>query len=583
MLVCPLSATVGAGDDGIQTVPAPLTTSSFSASFLGGSGDDGFGVDLAVDVAVDSDGRIYVASITNSSDLPMVPGCYTCQTGGGTDILLAKFSPDLSALLAMTVIGGGGEEAGVAIRVGPGNSIYVMTRTFSTDYPTTPGVFSRSLQGAVDFAVSVFDSDLTELVASSYFGGYTFEAYPVMDLNTDGEVFVGGLVSSSGFPTTVGAYCRAYGGGNSDFFVAKLSANLQTLLGSTYLGGRYMEEFPTVAVGQDGDLFISGRSESDDYPSTSGAYDETFGGPPAPGEYLHDMVVSRLSSDLTELVASTFVGGPDYDGAILTAVDPSGNVVVAGHTSSPDYPVTPGAFDVGFNGFDEFFITKLDPLLSTVIASTFLSPENHGITDAVFGNGLACLADGSVLMIGQAWGADMPTTDNGHFQSFSGGTNDAMIFQLSQDLAVLQYGSYLGGSGSEMYATGGSGPEGNLIAVGNTASSDFPVTSGAYDEDYSGGLSDLFVVRFGVSCCQGRVGDINSSGDDEPTIGDVSTLIDLLFISQNQALVSCAEEADINQSGGPDPDIEDLTIGDVSRLIDYLFVTGQSLGLPDCL
>ncbi|MEW5796139.1 MAG: M43 family zinc metalloprotease [Candidatus Zixiibacteriota bacterium] len=82
-------------------------------------------------------------------------------------------------------------------------------------------------------------------------------------------------------------------------------------------------------------------------------------------------------------------------------------------------------------------------------------------------------------------------------------------------------------------------------------------------------------------CCRDRVGDANNSGDDEPTVGDVAAIIDMLYI--NGTAVDCMAEADVNQSGGPDPSVEDITVGDVSALIDYLFITGPSLGLPDCL
>jgi hypothetical protein len=85
------------------------------------------------------------------------------------------------------------------------------------------------------------------------------------------------------------------------------------------------------------------------------------------------------------------------------------------------------------------------------------------------------------------------------------------------------------------------------------------------------------------SCCIGRVGDANDSGEDDPTIGDVSIMIDALFVSSNMSLINCLAEADVNQSGGADPQEEDITIGDISYLIDYLFITGESLGLPDCL
>ncbi len=83
-------------------------------------------------------------------------------------------------------------------------------------------------------------------------------------------------------------------------------------------------------------------------------------------------------------------------------------------------------------------------------------------------------------------------------------------------------------------------------------------------------------------CCCGRVGDVNGSGD-EPTIGDIAALIDLLFICGSDCEIECPAEADVNQSGGLSPSREDVSISDISYLIDYLFITGPGLGLPHCL
>jgi hypothetical protein len=92
-------------------------------------------------------------------------------------------------------------------------------------------------------------------------------------------------------------------------------------------------------------------------------------------------------------------------------------------------------------------------------------------------------------------------------------------------------------------------------------------------------------LRAGVvhpaTCCVGRVGDANFDGEDEPTIGDVSVLIDMLFLSG--VPVPCLAEGDVNRSGGLEPTPSDISIGDVSILVDYLFITGSTLGLPDCL
>lgn len=91
-------------------------------------------------------------------------------------------------------------------------------------------------------------------------------------------------------------------------------------------------------------------------------------------------------------------------------------------------------------------------------------------------------------------------------------------------------------------------------------------------------INGYFHTGIEIGCCDGRVGDVNQSGEDTPTIGDVSTLIDHLFISG--VVLACIEEADVNQSGGTWPTYSDLTIGDVSLLIDHLFISGGQL--PDC-
>jgi hypothetical protein len=110
------------------------------------------------------------------------------------------------------------------------------------------------------------------------------------------------------------------------------------------------------------------------------------------------------------------------------------------------------------------------------------------------------------------------------------------------------------------------------------------VAFGAGGHGYSGyrGRVRFFRATSSDYCCVGKVGDVNGDGATEPTLGDISVLIDLLFINRDPSVVDCNAEADVNQSGGAHPAIDDLTIADIAILIDYLFITGPSLGLPDC-
>jgi hypothetical protein len=99
-----------------------------------------------------------------------------------------------------------------------------------------------------------------------------------------------------------------------------------------------------------------------------------------------------------------------------------------------------------------------------------------------------------------------------------------------------------------------------------------------------GGWGGIYVdgTRYGTLCGQGMVGDATGDGAEQPTLGDVAVMIDAKFIALSCHQIPCLVEADINQSGGAEPDCDDISLGDISTLIDYLFITGPSLGLPNC-
>jgi len=92
----------------------------------------------------------------------------------------------------------------------------------------------------------------------------------------------------------------------------------------------------------------------------------------------------------------------------------------------------------------------------------------------------------------------------------------------------------------------------------------------------------MWLVKIGPKCCEGIVGDANGDGQEQPTLADIGILIDALFITNNTDILPCLPEADVNQSGGPEPTGAAISIADISILIDYLFITGPSLGLPEC-
>jgi len=465
-----------------------------TASFIGGSGSEGWFYSGANDVAVAADGTVYALGMTASTDFPVTPGAYVCTSRGGQDFFVVRFSSDLSELLASTVIGGNANEIFPSLSLAADGTVYVSGATTSPDFPTTAGAFDRTISGYNDVFVARFDSDLTILLAATYLGGNGDDSFTVLDLDGDGHVVLGGISGSQStntFPTTAGAYDRTASSSYPDFFVSRLSADLTQLLASTFLGGQYGENWPGVVVDDNGDIIVAGATESADYPSTPGAYCESFHGTPQPGQYVHDVVVSKLSGDLTTLLASTFIGTEGFEGGGGVCLSPDGNVFVAGHVDGVGYPVTPGAYDEGFNGVNEYFVTKVSNDLSSVLASTYFTPDDVGF---VFATAMTCDAQGNLLMTGSSWDQWAPTTEYAYDRSFNGGENDLYVRVMTGDLTTMTYASYLGGGGDEGDGSVAVGSDGDMYLVGYTSSTDFPVTSDGYDDEYNGGAQDAVLV-----------------------------------------------------------------------------------------
>jgi len=206
------------------------------------------------------------------------------------------------------------------------------------------------------FHVSDYDKTrplvIDPLIASTFLGGSSNE-YENFITISDGYVYVAGGTYSSDYPTD--AYDTDYNGGG-DVFISKLTPDLKTLVASTFLGGSSSEYENFITI-SDGYVYVAGETSSSDYPTTQDAYDTDYNGG-------SDAFISKLDLDLTRLVASTFLGGSNYDYAYSLTIS-DGYVYVAGYTYSSDYPTTEDAYDTSYNGgYSEAFISKLNTNLS---------------------------------------------------------------------------------------------------------------------------------------------------------------------------------------------------------------------------
>lgn len=241
---------------------------------------------------------------------------------------------------------------------------------FEGGYPVTPGAYQTAFRGTEDVAISKFSPDGRQLRYASYLGGPGRDDVLALAVTGADDLVLVASTNGAGFPTTAGSFSPVYNGGLQDLVVSKLSADGRQLLGSTYLGGSSDETFADVAVDAAGRIVVAGTTYSFNFPTTAGAFDRTRNG-------LLDGFVTCFAPDLTALAWSTLLGGQVNEIINDLALDSNGAPLLLGTTSSPDFPVSAGAFrPIYVPNTNSGFLTRLRADGSAVVASTFLFRDN---------------------------------------------------------------------------------------------------------------------------------------------------------------------------------------------------------------
>jgi Beta-propeller repeat len=221
--------------------------------------------------------------------------------------------------------------------------------------------------GTANAFVTKLSGDGSELVYSTYLGGSGFDAGGAIAVDWSGKAYVTGDASSMNFPTTPGAFQTSYGGGADDVFVSELNPSGTALVYSTYLGGALDDYANAIAIDTAGQAYVTGFTNSTNFPTTPDAYDQTYNGDVVPAAYFYgDAFVTKLNRAGTALIYSTYLGGTGDDLGLGIATDRARKVYVTGSTNSADFPITPGAYDTKYNGagppyfYGDAFVTKLD-------------------------------------------------------------------------------------------------------------------------------------------------------------------------------------------------------------------------------
>jgi hypothetical protein len=419
------------------------------------------GQDTGRDIVVDAAGNAYVLARAYDTD---------------NDVLVAKFSP-AGDLLYTTFLRGNRGDFGGGITLGQ-DGVYLAGFTDSDDFPVTPD----ALQGTINHFRDAFIAKLSlqdgSLLYSTFFGGSRGDEARDIALNSAGEIYIVGRTSFTDYPTTANAiqgnlnlnqcFC-------DDATVTKFSADGQTVLYSTYLGGERDDQGIAIGLDAADNIYIAGHTNSYEFPTVN-PLDASFG----EGLY-HDIFVARISDDGGTLEYSTYLGGDDWDRLARIFVDDAGNTYVGGTTRSEDFPTTAGAFQPNFvgevascggGGFgnpiqdcDDVFISKLAPDGSAFVYSTFL-----GGTDIDVGNGLAVDGSGQVHVVGYTNSQDFPEagpfSSTEIFASKLSADGSDVLYTVMIDSPIPNSGGGVAVDGNgDAYITGGNGTiDGNFVS-----------------------------------------------------------------------------------------------------------------------
>jgi len=473
-------------------------------------------------MAVRSDDVVVVSGVTISFDFPVTPGAFDVTLGGAPgccgDAFVAFLAPSGDSLLFCTYLGGSDADSAHGVAVDAAGAAIVVGLTRGPGFPSTAALGPLgALYGNDGFVTKL--SAVGTLIYSTKIGGDGSDEASAAVPDADGAVTIVGTTSSSNFPTTAGAFDQTQNGGAGDAFIARLSPSGDALLYSTYLGGSGLEKGVGLAVDAAGAVVVAGRTGSTDFPTSPGAFDQTFNG----GE---DVFVAKMSPDGSALLFGTYVGGSDLDQIERPVVDGSGSVTLAGLTLSSDFPVTAGAFDTTYGGGIDIVVLKLSPGGDALVYSTFLggAGEEQGSLGDLDSSGAPVLA-------GLTSSQDFPTTQGAFDSTFNGGA-DIIVVKMSADGSELVYATFVGGPEIDRSWNLHLDSGGNAVVAGDTRGS-FPTSAGAFDTTFNGGAD---VVVFKIALPVVETIDITSPASGSTLRGLVPVTVAATGLSQVEFL-----------------------------------------------
>ena len=368
-------------------------------------------------------------------------------------------------------------------------------------------------QGRVAFSIGEYNHSLPLVIDpvlsySSFLGGSGADAGNDIKLDSAGNIYITGGTTSPEFPHKGNISQK----GSFDVFVTKLNPSGTSLIFSTFIGAAGNDSSLSIALDGSNNVFVSGVTDSPDYPTTVGAFQGTLGSN-------QSAMVTKLNAAGDTILYSTYLGGSGRinNGARMT-VDPAGDIYLAGSTYSTSFPTTSNAFQPTVNPFTgtnflsatDAFVARIHPAGAGAADLVYSSYLGGNLGDGDGGINITLDAGGFVYIIGSTESTDFPTTPDALQPSPT--TTDPAIrngkdirdaFFVKMDLrasgaAGMIYSTYIGGTGNESGTSIAVDRLNNVYLTGITNSTDFPVSRNAMQVSNSGGI-DAYVMKVNPS------------------------------------------------------------------------------------
>lgn len=476
-----------------------------SSGFLGGNS-----LDFAKKISIGNSDKIYVAGSTSSFDFPTTEGIYDSLANGTFDVFVALFSNDFSELKACTFIGGSDDDYLFDMVLDGQNNVYFTGSTKSDNYPTTLDAFDTTYNSPgekrhTDMMVSMLNNSLDTLVYSTYVGNDLDDDAVALDIDPQGDIIVTG--SSEEGILSVGTQFNAL---TRDFVFFKMDRTLSTILASNSITLDSLIVPTDLSIDDNGNVFITGNTNSSDFPTTTGCYLDTLTGK-------YDIFILKLNNSLSSISAATYFGGRNID-LSTTIKTKGGNIFITGSTMSPRFPISPNSYDTLYaynpnKSFPDAFLSSIKDDLKELNSSTFIG----GLNDEI-GTDIAFDANDYIYLIGTTTSSDFPVFCNS-YQDVNKGLSDCFIGKFNPSMDSLKTATYFGGSRDDHAYSVDISDSSNLFIVGYTQSINL-TTQDAYDNNYNGGIGDgmLFEMTSNLDkpypCCSELITPIPGSSEN---------------------------------------------------------------------